>query len=326
MSEDESRTAVLFGQEVLRHEGNAVLACASALNQSFSFVVEVILNATHRVVTCGVGKSGHIARKAAATFSSTGTPALFLHASEAVHGDLGSVGGGDTVIFFSQSGETEEILRLFPSVRDLGASSVLVTGRPQSEGARQADYVLDTGVKEEACPILLAPTTSTTVMLALSDALALTVMERRGFGRDDFARYHPSGSLGKRLLLRVRDVMRPNYDVAIVGPDQPVLDVIRAMTELHVGAACVADELKFLGLVSESDLRRHLLKNPPSLDTPVKEIMNRRATTVRSEIMATEAFEIFQSHPAKIGEIPVVEEGEILGLLVLKDLLRSGIL
>ena len=182
--------------------------CADQLGEAFGQAVELILACTGRVIPCGIGKSGHIARKTAGTLSSTGTPSLFLHAAEAVHGDLGMVTGDDIVLLYSQSGETEEIISLFPALRAIGASSILITGRPASRAGQSADLVLDTGVVEEACPIRLAPTTSTTVMLALSDALAIAVMDRRGFSSGDFARFHPSGTLGRRLLLRVSDVMR----------------------------------------------------------------------------------------------------------------------
>jgi arabinose-5-phosphate isomerase len=315
------------GQRVLRQEADAVNALADKLGQEFAQAVEAILACQGRTVTCGVGKSGHIARKTAGTLSSTGTPALFLHAAEAVHGDLGSVAAGDVVILYSHSGETDEIVRLFPSIKAQGATSILITGRPNSSAGRQTDLCLNTHVEEEACAINLAPTTSTTAMLALSDALAVAVMERRGFSRDDFARFHPSGTLGKRLLLTVRDVMRPYGDIAHVHTSASTTDVIRAMTQAAVGAACVVDETgKLVGLVSESDLRKHLLTEANPLNSPASALMNANPATVDPDLLAYEAFEIFQNFPAKIGELPVVEGGKTVGLLVLKDLLRSGIL
>ncbi|HWD37298.1 MAG TPA: KpsF/GutQ family sugar-phosphate isomerase, partial [Fimbriimonas sp.] len=279
-----------------------------------------------RVITCGVGKSGHIARKTAGTLSSTGTPSLFLHAAEAVHGDLGMITKQDVILLYTQSGETDEIVRLFPPIRSIGAKTVLITGRPGSSAGREADLVLSTYVTEEACPLDLAPTTSTTVMLALSDALAVTVMDLRGFTREDFGRFHPSGTLGKRLLLRVSDVMRPVADIAVLTGSANVLDVIQAMTTTSVGAACIVADDRLVGIVSEGDLRKHLLEDRAAvLDRCASEILNDNPTTIEPDLLAIEAFEVFQNFPVKIGELPVVQEDRLIGLLVLKDLLRSGI-
>lgn len=316
-----------IGQAALRQEAQALLDLADKLGKEFEDAVQMILDCPRRTITCGIGKSGHIARKTAGTLSSTGTPSFFLHAAEAVHGDLGMVTEGDVVILYSHSGETDEIVRLFPSIRAQGAKSILVTGRADSSAGRQADICLDTLVTEEACPNNLAPTTSTTAMLALSDALAIAAMERRGFGREDFARYHPSGTLGKRLLLTVRDVMRSYPDIAHVDLETGTTEIIRAMTQTAVGAALVVDDQhRLLGLISESDLRKHLLDHENPLSSPAREYMNDHATTIDPDLLAYEAFEVFQNFPVKIGELPVVEDGQVVGLLVLKDLLRSGIL
>ena len=315
------------GRSALRQEAEAILTLADRLGPEFEAAIDMILACQGRVIACGVGKSGHIARKTAGTLSSTGTPSLFLHAAEAVHGDLGMVAVGDVVILYSHSGETDEIVRLFPSIRAQGATSILITGRPGSSAGRQADLCLNTYVDEEACPNNLAPTTSTTAMLALSDALAIAVMERRSFSREDFARFHPSGTLGKRLLLTVRDVMRPYEEMAHVKAESTTTDVIRSMTQSAVGAACVVDGSgRLLGLISESDLRKHLLTEAAPLSSPASVLMNPKPATVDPNLLAYEAFEIFQNFPAKIGELPVVEDGRTVGLLVLKDLLRSGIL
>ena len=319
--------SIEVGRRALLQESEAISALAEKLGNEFLQAVEMVLACSGRVITCGVGKSGHIARKTAGTLSSTGTPSLFLHAAEAVHGDLGMVTAGDVVILYSHSGETDEIVRLFPSIRAQGAKSILITGRPSSSAGREADLCLNTHVDEEACPNNLAPTTSTTTMLALSDALAVAAMERRGFGKDDFARFHPSGALGKRLLLTVRDVMRSYPDIAHVSADDSATDVIRAMTQAAVGAACVVDAAAGLvGLVSESDLRKHLLSHENPLSSPASELMNANPSTIDPDLLAIDAFEVFQNFPVKIGELPVVEEGKVVGLLVLKDLLRSGIL
>ena len=313
------------GKRVLRHEATALTHAADALGEQFQTAVEWILECSGRVITCGVGKSGHIARKTAGTLSSLGSPSLFLHAAEAVHGDLGMVTANDVVILYTHSGETDEIVRLFPSIRAQGAKSMVITGRPESSAGRAADLALDTGVREEACPHNLAPTTSATAMLAVSDALAIAAMEARGFGREDFARFHPSGALGKRLLLTVEDVMRKRDEISIVAPDDDAIAVIRSMTSAGVGAACVEQAGALVGLVTEGDLRRYLLANPGTISGTARDMMNPTFAGIDSGLLAYEALEVFQNHPKKIGEMPVLEDGKLAGLLVLKDLLRSGI-
>jgi len=314
------------GKRVLQEESHALMHAADALGESFELAVQWILNCKGRVVCCGVGKSGHIANKTAATLASTGTPSFFLHAAEAVHGDLGMVTEEDVVISYSHSGETDEIVRLFPSFKATGAKTIVVTGRPGSTAAKVSDLVLDTGVTQEACPNNLAPTTSTTVMIALSDALAIAVMEERGFGKEDFARFHPAGALGKRLLLRVEDVMRPRSDIAAVSEHDPVLVVMKAIANAGVGAACVLDDQDGLvGFVTEGDMRRHLLTAPIRIEAEAKEYMTSSPATIEPDLLAIDALEVFQNFPVKIGEMPVVSEGKVVGLLMLKDLLRSGI-
>ena len=316
------------GKRVLDEEAKAVLACAEHLGESFDRACGSILNCRGRVICSGVGKSGHIARKTAATLASTGTPSFFMHATEAVHGDLGMVTGDDIVLVYTHSGETDELVRLFPSFKAVGAFTILVTGRPNSTAARLSDLVLDTGVKEEACPNNLAPTTSTTVMLALSDALAVAILEQRGFTRDDFARFHPAGSLGKQLLLRVQDVMRTGDDIAVVTENDDVIRVMQAIAKASVGAACVANsEGGLVGFVTEGDLRRHLLAETKlGVRDKVASFMNPNPYVLEPTLMAMEALEVFQNHPKQIGESPVVSEGKLVGLLMLKDLLRSGII
>lgn len=316
------------GQRVLRHAARALEACADGLGQPFVDAVSAILDVSGRVVTCGVGKSGHIAQKTAATLSSTGTPSFFLHAAEAVHGDLGMVTAQDLVIVYSNSGETDEIVRLFPPLRVQGVRTLLITSRPHSTSAKAATWVLDTRATEEACTHDLAPTTSTTTMLALSDALAIAVMDRRGFGKEDFARYHPMGSLGRRLLLTVADVMRTGDDLAAVLPTTPYLEVSRAITRAGAGAACVLDaEGCLMGLVTDGDLRRHLQKSGGDLSEVAANLMTVGVLTISPDVLATQAVEIFQNHPRSIGDIPVVDrDARVIGMLMLKDLLRCGIM
>lgn len=316
--------SVSSGRRVLEHEAAALSNLAQTLDVQFEQAVTLVETCSGRVICCGVGKSGHIARKTAGTFSSTGTPSLFLHASEAVHGDLGGVTPHDVVLLYSHSGETDEVVRLYPSIRSIGAKTILITGRPNSSAGRQSDLILDTGVKEEACSNNLAPTTSTTAMLALSDALAIAVMDRRGFSQQDFARFHPSGTLGRRLLLRVSDVMRAGEELAVCTVDTSVMDVMRAITKAGAGVACVLDdERRLQGLISDGDLRRFFLSG--AIQATASQIMTKSPTVIEKSLLATEALEVFQNLERKIGEMPVVDQGAVVGLLTLKDLLRSGI-
>ena len=314
------------GRRVLAEEAAAVAYCAEHLDESFTLAASMVHSCGGRTITCGVGKSGHIARKMAGTLSSTGTPSLFLHASEAVHGDLGMITLNDVVIMYSHSGETDELVKLFPSIRSIGAKTILITGRPESSAGRLADLVLNTHVDQEACSNNLAPTTSTTVMLALSDALAIAVMDRRGFSKDDFAKFHPSGTLGKRLLLKVADAMRPYSDIATLPASASILDVMQAITNAGVGAACIVDaERHLLGVISDGDLRRHFVSAPNQLHASAATILNAHPSTIEPELLAVEALEFFQNLPRKLGDLPVLEDGKVVGLLMLKDLLRIGI-
>jgi arabinose-5-phosphate isomerase len=315
------------GQRVLREEATALLNLAQRLGDSFNRACDWILRSKGRVITCGIGKSGHIARKTAGTLSSTGTPSVFLHAAEAVHGDLGMVTKDDIVLMYSHSGETDELVRLFPSLATIGARTILICGRPESSAGRLANLVLDTGVTHEACPNNLAPTTSTTAMLALGDALAVAVMEQRGFGSEDFAKFHPSGTLGKRLLLRVEDVMRKGADLALVTMDTVVLDVLKAITQAGAGGACVVNSANELeGFITDGDLRRHFLTSGEPFKAIASEIMAKGVSTISPELLAIEAFEVFQNFPTKIGDMPVVTDGnKVVGLIMIKDLLRAGI-
>lgn len=311
----------------LTQEADAIYKASEHVGSEYETCIDWIHASKGRVITCGVGKSGHIARKTAGTLSSTGTPSLFLHAAEAVHGDLGMVTADDIVLMYSHSGETDELINLFPPLKAIGAKTILMTGRPASSAGRMADLVLDTYVEEEACPNNLAPTTSTTVMLALSDAIAIAVMKRRNFRPEDFAKFHPSGALGKRLLLKVSDVMRTGADMATVNEDTPAIDVMRAITQAGTGAALVLDSRgAMVGLITDGDLRRHFLESNDPMRIPARELMTPNPDMLSPELLAVEALEHFQNLERKIGEVPIVHEGKAVGLLVLKDLLRSGII
>lgn len=313
-------------KSVLSQEADAIRALCNRDGDPYTEAVDQILSCRGRIVCCGLGKSGHIAAKAAATFSSTGTPAFFLHAAEALHGDLGMVTENDIVVFYTYSGESDEIMRVAPAVKQIGAKTVLLTGRVNSSAAQMVDTVLDVGVESEACPNNLAPTTSTTVMLALSDALAVAAMGARGFSPEDFARFHPAGALGRRLTLRVSDVMRTGSDVPLSKRDDDLLDVMLEISRAGAGCSCVVSvEGAVEGLITEGDLRRHIVLNQGSLVGTAESAMTVDPTYIEPDLLAIEAFEVFQNHPSKIGEMPVVSDGKLVGLLMLKDVSRCGI-
>ncbi|MGQ9880799.1 MAG: KpsF/GutQ family sugar-phosphate isomerase [Armatimonadota bacterium] len=314
-------------REVLRVEAQGILRLADRLDERFEQAVQRILSCKGRVVTTGMGKSGAIARKVAATFASTGTPAFFLHPAEGVHGDLGMVTGEDVVLALSTSGETEELLAILPALKRIGVGIIAMVGRTESTLAQASDVVLDVSVEREACPYNLAPTASTTAMLAMGDALAITVMQERRFTPEDFAVFHPAGTLGRRLLLRVHDVMRTGDNVAVVHQARPLRDVLFAITRANAGAACIVnDEGILTGIITDGDIRRHLLRDVANLDHPAEELMTRTPHVMRGNPLAVEALHLFESLPVKIGEMPVLDEdGKPVGMLMLKDLLRTGI-
>ncbi|GBC93997.1 Arabinose 5-phosphate isomerase KdsD [bacterium HR15] len=311
-------------REVLQVEASAILRLRDQLDERFEQAVQTILRCQGRLVLSGVGKSGAIARKLAGTFSSTGTPALFLHPTEAAHGDLGAVTPDDVALLLSYSGESEELVTLCPAMKRLQVFVLVMTGRPDSTLGRMAHLVLNVAVEREACPHNLAPTASTTAMLALGDALALAVMVARGFTPDDFALNHPAGTLGRRLLLRTYDVMRTGDALAIVHQDAPLRDALFAITKAGAGAACIVDdEGVMVGLITDGDIRRRLLQDEHALREPVHQAMTRTPYVLRGNPLAIEVLEKFQSLPVKIGDMPVLDEaGRPIGMVVLKDLLR----
>ena len=312
-------------REILEIEANAVLALGDRLDESFVRAVEFILGCRGRIVVTGMGKSGAIGRKLAGTLASTGSPALFLHPAEGVHGDLGMVTSQDVVIALSNSGETEEITSILPVIKRIGAKMISMCGREDSVLGRYSDVFLDTSVEREACPLGLAPTTSTTAQLALGDALALVVMEARKFSAEDYALFHPSGTLGRRLTMRVSDVMRSGDRMAIVSADDIVRDVLFAITKAGAGAAVVADDKgTMLGIITDGDVRRHMLNDENCLRLRASEIMTSGPKTVSPDQLAVEGLRLLETF--KIGEVPVIDvEGKPVGMLMMKDLFQAGI-
>jgi len=332
-SADKSPTALEIARRTLLDEAEALRTAAERVGDEIEKATLAVLNCRGKVVVTGIGKSGAVARKIAATLASTGTPSFFLHPAEGVHGDLGMVSRGDVVIALSYSGETDELTAILPALRRTGVTVISFTGRPESALAEAADVVIDVSCDHEACPMNLVPTTSTTLMMALGDALALAVMDRREFTEEDYARFHPSGSLGRRLLLHVRDIMRKGDMLAVVPEDTPLRDVLFAMTKAQAGCACVVDaEGRLSGVMTDGDVRRQLLRLGSAWEAAaVGAVMVRSPKTAHPDQLAAEGLRLMEDHvvegrPVKIGEMPVLDEdGCPIGILNLKDLLRAGI-
>lgn len=313
---------------VLRDEAAAILALADQLDSGFEEAVQLIENSRGRVVLTGMGKSGHIARKIAATMASTGTPAFFLHPAEGIHGDLGMVTADDVVVAYSNSGETAEVLNILPSLKRIGAKLIAVVGRTESTLARNADAVLNAGVAKEADSLGLAPTSSTTAALALGDALAVTLMERNHFTADNFAVFHPGGALGKKLLLTVEMVMHKGEENPCIGEDSSVKDALFVMTDKGLGAVSVLDrDGKLVGLLTDGDVRRGLNQGEDFLSLPVSKAMTVHPQVISADRLAAESLHIMENHkPHPITVLPVTDrDGRAIGMVHITDLLKQGV-
>lgn len=308
--------------EVLRSEANAILGLVDRIDANFEKAVELLASCKGRVVLTGMGKSGIICRKIAATFSSTGQPALFLHPAEAIHGDLGMVVPGDVVMSISNSGETAELLRLLEMLKRLGIPLIALTGRSQSTLARYSDVVLDVSVTQEACPLNLVPTASTTAALAMGDALAMCLMVQRGFKEEDFARLHPGGKLGMKLL-KVSELMRTGEAVPVVGIKTPMKDVIYEMSRKGIGVTSVVDESgRIVGIISDGDLRRHLEQDDQLLKLNAEDVMTRNPIAIDGEDLATKALNIMEQK--RITSLMILDNDQkIQGIIHLHDLWRT---
>jgi arabinose-5-phosphate isomerase len=318
-----------IAREVLAVEAQAVAAVAARLDQNLTKALELLLKHEGKVVVSGIGKSGHIGQKIAATLASTGTPAVFLHAAEAVHGDLGIYTPGDPSILISKSGSTAELLRLIPILRQFRSPLIAILGNLNSPIAGQADVVLDAGVEREADPLNLAPTCSTTAALALGDALAVALMMARRFTDQDFARYHPAGQIGRNLWLKVSDVMHQNEAVAWVKLETPLRQVIIAMSQRPLGAACVVDEnFLLLGIITDGDLRRTLLTHEDIRLLRASDCMTRQPTTIAPEASLRQASRLMEDRPSQISVLPVVDplNQRCLGLIRIHDIYQPELI
>lgn len=322
----EPARALALARQVMATEASAITALAGRLGAHFVAAVELILNCQGRVVVSGIGKSGHVGRKLAATLASTGTPAFFVHPAEASHGDLGMITPGDVVVMLSNSGETDELVSLTPHLKREGARLIAITGNEQSSLAQAADVHLDAAVDTEACPLGLAPTASTTAALALGDALALTLLDARGFSAEDFARAHPGGALGRRLLTRVADVMRTGDALPLSRIDASLAEAIMEMSRKGMGMTVVVDTDGLVaGILTDGDLRRCLDRIRDVAAVPVTDVMTRTPRTIRPEQLAVDCVEIMEASP-KVSQLLVVDEdARLVGALHLHDLFRARI-
>ena len=315
-------------RNVLKMEADAILELVPRINGQFTAAVEMILACPGRTVITGMGKSGIIGRKMAATLASTGTPSFYLHPAEGIHGDLGMVTAEDVVIALSNSGETGEILHILPSLRRIGAKVIAMVGNPNSSLGKNADVVLDVGVSKEACPLGLAPTSSTTAALAFGDALAVALLSKRKFTADQFAVFHPGGSLGRKLLMTVADVMHAGDDNPLVKGDMKVQDALFIITDKGLGAVSVVDdENKMIGVLTDGDIRRGLSQGFSFLTRPVTELMTKAPKTITQDKLAAEALHLMESNkPRPITVLPVIDaDKHVIGLLHMTDLVRQGV-
>ncbi|MCX8071634.1 MAG: KpsF/GutQ family sugar-phosphate isomerase [Candidatus Binatia bacterium] len=322
---NEAEAAIARGRRVLHIEADAVRTVADRLDVRFAQAVDLLAACRGKIVVTGMGKSGIICRKIAATLSSTGSPAVFLHAAEAVHGDAGVFVKDDTVLALSYSGETEEVLRLLPIVKRLALPLVAMTGNLHSTLAKAADVALDVGVAEEACPLGLAPTASTTASLALGDALAVALLERRGFRAEDFAVLHPAGALGRRFL-RVEDLMHTGEAVPRVHPDAPFRDVLTEITKKRLGITAVVDDRdRLVGVITDGDLRRALERIENVREVTAAKIMTTRPKVIHREALAAHAVAEMERHSITALFITDEPGAELIGVIHLHDLLKAGV-
>ncbi len=320
-----SKKYIKLAKEVLQLEASAIQNLVERIDKSFLDTLELIWKAKGRIIITGVGKAGIIGQKISATLASTGTPSIWVHSGEAIHGDLGRVTKEDVVIILSNSGESEEVIKLLPVLKKIGTPIIAITGRPDSTLGRYSDIVLNVAVEKEACPLNLAPTTSTTAMLAMGDAIAVCLIKLRDFRQDDFALYHPGGSLGKRLLLKVKDIMRTGERCPIVLPETPVKEVLVSITSAKAGAAIVADKnQKIKGIFTDGDLRRHIEERPDLLSCKIKEVMTKNPVSINENELAIHAMKEMEQR--KIDELPVINaKNQVVGILDIQDLLSAGL-
>ena len=317
------KSIVGLAKETIEIESLAISQLAGFIDETFAEAVELIHNSSGRVIITGIGKSAIIATKIVATLNSTGTPSVFMHAADAIHGDLGLILKDDIVVCISKSGNTPEIKALIPFLKNAGNTLIAITGNQKSVLAEQADFVFNSYVEKEACPINLAPTTSTTAQLVIGDALAVCLLELRDFTKDDFAKYHPGGALGKRLFLKVRDVLVHN-EIPKVDPDASVKKVIIEISEKRKGATAVTVNNKIIGIITDGDLRRMLSETEDLSQQKAENIMTKNPVSITIDAMAIDAMELMETH--EISQLLVTDQGNYAGVIHIHDLIKEGII
>jgi len=325
LPENEKQKLISLGQAVIKTEASAVSDLLPRIDDNFALACSFMLHCKGRIVVTGMGKSGHIGNKIAATLASTGSPSFFVHPGEASHGDLGMITPQDVVLAMSNSGETGELVTIVPIIKRLGVPLISMTGNPSSTLATEADVALDISVAKEACPLGLAPTASTTATLAMGDALAVALLEARDFTEEDFARSHPGGSLGRRLLIHVKDIMHSGDAIPMVGHNASLTDALMEMTDKTLGmTAVIDDDKKLLGIFTDGDLRRTFDQNIDIRNAMVKEVFRKGCVTVTPHMLAAEALQLMQKK--MINALLVVDENDTLvGALNMHDMLRAGV-
>ncbi len=316
---------ISIAKKTLVIEAQAVRNQIKHIDGNFSDAIRVISECPGRVVVMGLGKSGLVGRKIAATMSSVGVPAVFLHPAECLHGDIGMIMSEDVVLVLSYTGETDEIKKVLPVVKKMGIKIIVLTGKPNAQVRDQSDLVINSAIKREACPYNLAPTASTTAMLALGDALALAVSDKKGFRKESLARFHPSGGIGKRLTVKVSDIMRKGRNNPVIGENETVSSALMVMTSTRLGAANVVDHKGWLsGFFTDGDLRRKLLEDKHLLGRKLKDVMTKQPLTIRPDTLAVDAAKVLKKH--NFDNIPVInDKGKPVGILDERDLLAAGI-
>lgn len=315
--------AISMAKNLFDSEIEELKKVRNKLDENISLAVDLILSAKGKVVITGIGKSGLIGKKIAATLASTGTHAIFMNSAEGLHGDLGMICEEDVVIAISNSGNSEEVLSLIPSIKKIGAKIIAMTGNANSQLGRQASCVLNIGIDREGCPLNLAPMSSSTSTLVMGDALAAILIEKRNFKPENFAVYHPGGTLGRRLLMKVKDVMHTGEEIPVVKYNSTVDDLILTMTKKRLGAVCVMnDENTMVGIITEGDLRRALSKKEKFFQMTAEDIMTKNFTLAKSDIMAIEAMDMMENRESQISVLPVIEDGVLVGIVRVHDLLN----
>ena len=318
------KEVIKWAKEALDIEANALLDAKDNIDSDFVKAVEIAFNTKGKVIVIGVGKSGHIGAKIAATLSSTGTSSFFLHPAEAMHGDLGMIGKDDSILAISYSGKSDELINLMPHIKNFGVKIIAMSKSKSSPLAKFADAHINISVKKEACPLNVAPTASTTLTLAMGDALAIALMKLRDFKKEDFARFHPAGALGKRLYLKAKHFLREPKDLPIVSSNTPLKDAIVVMSQGKLGNLIIEDDGKVMGIFSDGDLRRALMKDSFSIDDPIKKYMTKEPFYIESaDILAVDALKLIEQK--KIQLLLIAKDGKLLGAIHIHDLIEAGV-